>query len=130
MKKTIDKMGYVMFISCYIFLLYNYGKYNLYESLYLVSGASFDGRVLGSTGIDGKGIYQFSYAEHQTSKSINSNPTKTKLKINEVKKIRVIPYYDIALLYPFNFIPYFVTSVFFLLGFLGTILSFLKIIHL
>ncbi len=130
MKKTTDKLGYLMFVCCYIFIVFNYGKYNLYESLYLVSGDSFDGKVLESSGINGKVIYLFAYNDHQTPKTINSNPTKTYLKVNEVKKIRVIPYFNIALLYSFSFIPYFVTSVFFLFGFLFTIHSFLKIFNI
>ncbi len=116
MKKLFDKIGYSLYIGIYIFLVISYGKFVLYETIYLVFGDSVEGTVLEQSITNDKTIYRFSYFENQVSKTCISTPTKTRLNLKDSRTIRVVPFLNIALLYSFNFIAYFASMAFFLFG--------------
>lgn len=122
MKKTFDKLGYAFYIVLYLFLVIYYGNYTVYESVCLLFGDSFDGTIIDQSYSDGKLIYQFSYIDEEVSKTCTSLPTKSRLSLFETKKIRVVPFFNIALLYSFNAIAYVVSLAFFIFGFIVSII--------
>jgi len=130
MKKIFDKIGYSFYIGLYLFLVFNYGNLSLFETIYLVFGDKVDGKVVEQSSINGKIIYRFSYLDEEVKKTCKSFPTKAKLNFNETKKIRIVPFYNIALLHSFNFIAYFVSLAFFLLGSIVSIICILFLFNI
>ncbi len=130
MKKTFDKLGYAFYILLYLFLVIYYGNYTVYESVYLLFGDSFDGRIIDQSYSDGKLIYQFSYIDEEVSMTCTSLPTKSILSFFESKKIRVVPFFNIALLYSFNAIAYVVSLAFFIFGFIVSIICILFLFNI
>ena len=129
MKNISDKIGYSLYIGIYIFLVISYGKFALYETIYLVFGDSVEGTVVERSVTNDKTIYRFSYFENQVSKTCISTPTKTKLTLNDSRTIRVVPFLNIALIYSFNFIAYFASMAFFLFGLVVSFICLLFLFH-
>ena len=130
MKKTFDKLGYAIYILLYLFLVIYYGNYTVYESVYLLFGDSFDGTIINQSYSDGKLIYQFSYIDEEVSMTCTSLPTKFRLSLFETKKIRVVPFFNIAILYSFNAIAYVVSLAFFIFGFIVSIICILFLFNI
>lgn len=130
MNKLLDKIGYSFYIGLYFFLVVNYGNFTLFETIYLVFGDKVDGTVVKQSNLNGKIIYSFSYYDEEVSKTCKSFPTKARLSFNETKKIRVVPFFNIALLHNFNFMVYFVSLVFFLFGLIVSIICLLFLFNI
>jgi hypothetical protein len=108
----------------------NYGNFTLFETIYLVFGDKFVGTVVKQSNLNGKIIYNFSYYDEEVSKTCSSFPTTARLSLNETKKIRVVPFFNIALLHNFNFMVYLVSLVFFLFGLIVSIICLLFLFNM
>lgn len=130
MKNLFDKIGYSFYVGLYLFLVVNYGNFTLFETVYLIFGDKVDGTVFKQSNLNGKKIYSFSYYDKEVSKKCSSLPSKSKFSINETKKIRVVPFFNLALLNNFNVMLYSVSLVFFLFGLIVSIICLLLLFNI
>lgn len=122
MRAITDKLGYILIILGFIALIYKHGTYLLFETVFLISGKSIHSQVISKKSQEEKYTYYFKVKE-APDLNYSSLPSKKIYYINDIVKVRTIPFFEKVVLGEFNLTAYLIGIGFFLFGLLICILS-------
>lgn len=98
MKGIFDRIGIVIVIIGYLFLVKKIGPYVYYESLYIINGKEITAKVVKIDKYNSGYIVEFQDTDVDKSKIYRTNElSKNKYSIGEIKKLRVSNIGNIAI---------------------------------
>lgn len=98
MKGIFDRIGIVIVIIGYFFLVKKIGPYVYYESLYIINGKEITAKVVKIDKYNSGYIVEFQDTDVDKSKIYRTNElSKNKYSIGEIKKLRVSNIGNIAI---------------------------------
>lgn len=123
MRTMTDKIGYSLVIIGFFAMIFKYGNYILYETIYLINGNVVYTEIVSKEIINEKYIYHFII---QGENAINylSLPTYKEYNLEEIVKVRTVPLFEKVFLGEFVLVSYLLGILLLVFGFVISTLSF------
>lgn len=123
MRTMTDKIGYSLVIIGFFAMIFKYGNYILYETIYLINGNVVYTEIVSKKIINEKYIYRFII---QGENEINylSLPTYKEYNLEEIVKVRTVPLFEKVFLGEFVLVSYLLGILLLVFGFAISTLSF------
>lgn len=105
--KATDKLGYIVLLSCIVYLFYQIGGYFFYELVCLTIGVEEKMLVISKENVDNKKVYTLTrVSKTNENSSFVTLPMNKDIPLGQQVNARLVPFFNVALLGKIRLLPF------------------------